>query len=215
MLDVLTVQLQVGEAARDREAAKNVQCSLEYTTLRRVTEATEIYYDPIPDVRSLQPVCRLSDQHSRLHVHLTLVEAAHPFTAAPNKNAAAKMVKELSSRVHDSCRLTWHLSVALSCTPDVFPHFLHLQDTYIEEDKELVQSYFELGEDEKTRRMSPWLLRIELNREMMVDKKLSMSDIAERIDREFTDELHCIFSDDNAEKLILRVCNPCQASSFS
>jgi hypothetical protein len=27
-----------------------------------------------------------------------------------------------------------------------------------------VQSYFELGEDEKTRRMSPWLLRIELNR---------------------------------------------------
>lgn len=38
------------------------------------------------------------------------------------------------------------------------------QDTYIEEDKELVQSYFELGEDEKTRRMSPWLLRIELNR---------------------------------------------------
>lgn len=44
-----------------------------------------------------------------------------------------------------------------------------------------------------------------LRREMMVDKKLSMSDIAERIDREFTDELHCIFSDDNAEKLILRV----------
>ena len=28
-----------------------MQCSLEYTTLRRVTEATEIYYDPIPDVR--------------------------------------------------------------------------------------------------------------------------------------------------------------------
>jgi hypothetical protein len=41
-----------GEAARDREAAKNVQCSLEYTTLRRVTEATEIFYDPIPEVRA-------------------------------------------------------------------------------------------------------------------------------------------------------------------
>ena len=27
--------------------------------------------------------------------------------------------------------------------------------------------------------MSPWLLRIELNREMMVDKKLLMADIAE------------------------------------
>ena len=44
----LTVYL-VGEAAKDREAAKNVQCSLEYTTLRRVTEATEIDYDPDPE----------------------------------------------------------------------------------------------------------------------------------------------------------------------
>lgn len=79
------------------------------------------------------------------------------------------------------------------------------QDTFIEEDKDLVTSYFELGEDEKLKRMSPWLLRIELNREMMVDKKLTMGDIAEKIDREFNDELHCIFSDDNAEKLILRV----------
>lgn len=83
-----------------------------------------------------------------------------------------------------------------------------VQDTYIEEDKDLVASYFELGEDEKLKRMSPWLLRIELNREMMVDKKLTMSDIADRIDREFNDELHCIFSDDNAEKLILRVRAP-------
>lgn len=48
----------MGEAARDREAAKNVQCSLEYTTLRRVTEATEIYYDPIPDVRALTSACQ-------------------------------------------------------------------------------------------------------------------------------------------------------------
>ena len=53
--------------------------------------------------------------------------------------------------------------------------------------------------------MSPWLLRIELNREMMVDKKLSMADVAERINAEFEDELPCIFNDDNAEKLILRV----------
>jgi DNA-directed RNA polymerase II subunit RPB1 len=33
----LTVHL-VGEASRDKEAAKAVQCSLEYTTLRRVTQ---------------------------------------------------------------------------------------------------------------------------------------------------------------------------------
>lgn len=43
----LTVYL-LGDAAKDREAAKNVQCALEHTTLRKVTEATEIYYDPDP-----------------------------------------------------------------------------------------------------------------------------------------------------------------------
>ncbi len=81
-----------------------------------------------------------------------------------------------------------------------------LQETVVESDQEFVRDYYEMPDDAiDTNRLSPWLLRIELNREMMVDKKLSMSDIAERIDREFTDELHCIFSDDNAEKLILRV----------
>ena len=82
-----------------------------------------------------------------------------------------------------------------------------VQETVLEEDKELVRSYFELGDEEQSAvsRMSPWLLRIELNREMMVDKKLSMSDVTEKITTEFGDELHCIFSDDNAEKLILRV----------
>lgn len=31
-----------------KESAKNVQCALEYTNLRCVTEATEIWYDPDP-----------------------------------------------------------------------------------------------------------------------------------------------------------------------
>ncbi|KAE9596560.1 putative DNA-directed RNA polymerase [Lupinus albus] len=54
-------------------------------------------------------------------------------------------------------------------------------------------------------KISLWLLRIELNCEMMVDKKLSMADIAEKINLEFDDDLTCIFNDDNAEKLILRI----------
>ena len=36
----------------DRERAKAVQCALEYTTLRKVTQATEIFYDPDPTVCS-------------------------------------------------------------------------------------------------------------------------------------------------------------------
>ena len=60
-------------------------------------------------------------------------------------------------------------------------------------------------EDVDPSRMSPWLLRIELNREMMVDKKLLMADVAERINEEFGGDLSCIFNDDNSEKLVLRI----------
>ena len=83
-----------GAAARDREAAKAVQCALEHTTLRRVTAAIEIHYDPDPTT------------------------------------------------------------------------------TVIAEDADFVGAYFEMpDEGVNPDAMSPWLLRIELNREMMVRKR--------------------------------------------
>jgi DNA-directed RNA polymerase II subunit RPB1 len=123
----LTVALKP-ELASDRTQAKNVQASLEYTTLHSVAAVTEVHYDPDPT------------------------------------------------------------------------------DTVIEEDREFVRAYYEMpDEDVDPSRMSPWLLRIELNREMMVDKKLLMADVAERINEDFAGDLSCIFNDDNSEKLVLRI----------
>ncbi|KAK7289789.1 hypothetical protein RIF29_03733 [Crotalaria pallida] len=117
------------EVGKTKERAKSVQCALEYTTLRSVTQATEVWYDPDP------------------------------------------------------------------------------MSTIIEEDVDFVKSYYEMPDEEVALdKISPWLLRIELNREMMVDKRLSMANIAEKINLEFDDDLTCIFNDDNAEKLILRIC---------
>lgn len=60
------------------------------------------------------------------------------------------------------------------------------RETVISEDREFVRSYYEMpDEDIDPKRLSPWLLRIELNREMMVDKKLSMADVAQKINDEF------------------------------
>lgn len=39
----------------------------------------------------------------------------------------------------------------------------------------------------------------------MTDKKLTMEQIAEKINAGFGDDLNCIFNDDNAEKLVLRI----------
>ncbi|CAM0951685.1 unnamed protein product [Alopecurus aequalis] len=78
--------------------------------------------------------------------------------------------------------------------------------TVIEEDAELVRSFCEMPDDDiDLETMSPWLLRIELDREMMIDKKLSIIDIVDKIKYEFGTDLTCMYSDDNADKLILRV----------
>lgn len=39
----------------------------------------------------------------------------------------------------------------------------------------------------------------------MTDKKLTMEQISEKINAAFGDDLNCIFNDDNAEKLVLRI----------
>jgi len=79
--------------------------------------------------------------------------------------------------------------------------------TVIQEDQDFVRAYYEMPDDENFSldRLSPWLLRIELDREMMTDKKLTMQDIAERILHDFGSDLNVIFNDDNADKLILRI----------
>ena len=77
-------------------------------------------------------------------------------------------------------------------------------ETVIPEDQEWVSVYYEMP-DFDVSRISSWLLRIELDRKRMTDKKLTMEQIAEKISAGFGDDLNCIFNDDNAEKLVLRI----------
>ncbi|KAK3607289.1 hypothetical protein CHS0354_002914 [Potamilus streckersoni] len=77
-------------------------------------------------------------------------------------------------------------------------------NTVISEDQEWVNVYYEMPDFDVTR-ISPWLLRIELDRKRMTDKKLTMEQISEKITAGFGDDLNCIFNDDNAEKLVLRI----------
>ena len=77
----LTVFL-LGDAAKDREAAKNVQCALEHTTLRKVTEATEIYYDPDPKVS--RPPATASALHTATALAASATKSSRPLTAVPH-----------------------------------------------------------------------------------------------------------------------------------
>ena len=54
------------------------------------------------------------------------------------------------------------------------------RSTVVTEDQEWVNVYYEMPDFDVTR-ISPWLLRIELDRKHMTDRKLTMEQIAEKI----------------------------------
>lgn len=120
---------QVAESRMDQNSAKALRSKVEYTSLRNVTEETEIWYDP--DVRS----------------------------------------------------------------------------TVIDADKDMVESYFIIPEEdaEDPENYSKWLLRIVLGRRQLLDKGLSVSDVAHTIKREYKSEMSIIFSDDNADEQVIRI----------
>ena len=62
--------------------------------------------------------------------------------------------------------------------------------------------------DEETEKsldyQSPWLLRLELDRAAMTDKDLTMGQVGEKIKETFKNDLFVIWSEDNADRLIIR-----------
>ena len=76
----------------------------------------------------------------------------------------------------------------------------------IPEDRQWVEDYFELPEDDwDPSRCSPWLLRIVLDSKVMIDKKLSIRDVGDRIVDFYGGDIQCIFTDDNSDELVLRI----------
>ncbi|KAL7501391.1 hypothetical protein ACHAWT_010670 [Skeletonema menzelii] len=80
-------------------------------------------------------------------------------------------------------------------------------NTIVSKDREFVKDYYEMGEETEDflQRLSPWVLRIELNQVVMVDKKIKMNEIAAEIANEYGSDLNVIVSDDNADDLVARI----------
>lgn len=124
----MTVYQEEGNIG-NQESAKLLRSAVEHTTLRSVTETTEIYYDP------------------------------------------------------------------------------DIQSTVIEADRDMVESYFILpgGDLEDQYRQSRWLLRIILGRRALLDKGLTVQDVAAKIKENYAKDLAVLFSDDNADEQVVRI----------
>ncbi|KAJ2743394.1 DNA-directed RNA polymerase II core subunit rpo21 [Coemansia sp. BCRC 34301] len=78
-------------------------------------------------------------------------------------------------------------------------------DSIIEEDRDFVQLFYEIPDSRfPVEDTSQWLLRLELNRSMVVDKKLTVNEVVERISEELGSDLQCFGSDDNSDKMVIR-----------
>lgn len=80
--------------------------------------------------------------------------------------------------------------------------------TIIPEDRELMKFYslFE-AQEEKEDKQSKWVLRLELNREEMFNRNISIQEVVSVIKRQFED-IKVVYSDYNSDKLVMRIRLP-------
>ena len=78
------------------------------------------------------------------------------------------------------------------------------EETVIPEDRELLEFYKAIEMEAKSKTKSKWLLRLELNREEMFNKNISMADVVFVIQIMYSD-VKTVYSDYNADKLVMRI----------
>jgi DNA-directed RNA polymerase II subunit RPB1 len=86
-------------------------------------------------------------------------------------------------------------------------HDPDIRSTTIEDDIDMVESYFIIPEEQHDSidNQSRWLLRLILDRQKMLDKGLKVDDVALKIKENYPKDLAVIFSDNNAEQQVIRI----------
>lgn len=81
-------------------------------------------------------------------------------------------------------------------------------ETVVDEDQELVNDFFayEAAEEHDWSKYSPWVLRFVFDKRRLLDKRLELSQIAEKINSVWPGEVQCVFTPDMAsENIVLRM----------
>ena len=116
-----------------------------------------------------------------------------------NKKGGQQEAKVLRSRIELTTLRSLTQSVELYYDPDI-------QSTLVEADQDMVESYFIVPEDDEViESQSKWLLRVILDRKKLLDKNITIGEVAGKIKEEFKPNLAVIFSDENADEQVMRV----------
>jgi DNA-directed RNA polymerase II subunit RPB1 len=88
------------------------------------------------------------------------------------------------------------------------------EDTIVEEDKDLMKFFqeFESGllsdSQQQDEEQSKWVLRVELNREEMFNRNISIQDVVYVIKTQFSNGINIVYSDYNSDNLVMRIRVP-------
>jgi DNA-directed RNA polymerase beta' subunit len=81
-------------------------------------------------------------------------------------------------------------------------------DTVVEDDKALMRFYRMFEEQQQQEQWSKWMLRLELNREEMFNRNISIQDVVFVIKQQYASKISVVYSDYNSDNLIMRIRLP-------
>jgi DNA-directed RNA polymerase II subunit RPB1 len=117
-----------------------------------------------------------------------------------SENASQEEAKRMRSAVEHTSLRSVTAVTEIYYDPDI-------TSTSITEDFDIVESYFLIPDEnhDGPENQSRWLLRITLDRQKMLDKELRVEDVAHRIKELYKSDLAVVFSDNNAEEMVIRI----------
>ena len=78
-------------------------------------------------------------------------------------------------------------------------------NTNIPDDRGFVQSYKDFMGETACQKNSPWVLRMEFDRDKMKELNLDMLTLHYVLDSFYDDNISCVFADDNSQQLVMRI----------
>lgn len=118
-----------------------------------------------------------------------------------SENATQEDAKKLRNAVEHTSLRSVTAVTEIYYDPDIM-------STTIPEDFDMVESYFlipDSSDQDSIESQSRWLLRLTLDRQKMLDKGLRVEDVAQRIKEEYKKDVAVVFSDNNAEEMVIRI----------
>jgi DNA-directed RNA polymerase II subunit RPB1 len=82
-----------------------------------------------------------------------------------------------------------------------------IKNSVVLQDREFVKDYYDFAEktEDDINRLSPWVLRMELDKDVVFVKNIQMNEIVKEVGNEYGSDLNVEVSDDNADELVVRI----------